>query len=71
MGNMSLSLVCARCSHDWVQEIGPQEPFRLMDKGAKQVKIYRISCPICGGQLMVEIDDGSSSQGSTGGGQPG
>ncbi len=67
MSNIAIALVCARCSHDWIHQLSSEDSPRLMNKGGKEVKIYRVSCPICGGQMLVEVDDSAAAAGSSGG----
>ena len=46
------------CSHDWVQDLGEVDNFRLVIRGDRQAKIYRVPCPICGSVVLVEVDAG-------------
>lgn len=61
MSNIAIALVCARCSHDWIHQLSDEDSPRLMNKGGREVKIYRVNCPICGGQMLVEVDDAAAA----------
>ena len=57
MTNLSISLICGICSHDWVQDLGQIETFKVNKRdGGQYAKIYRVPCPICGHILLVETD---------------
>jgi hypothetical protein len=59
MTNLSISLICGTCSHDWTQDLAEIDTFKVTKRADNQyAKVYRISCPICGHILMVETDAG-------------
>ena len=63
MSDISIGLVCAACSHDWVANLAEQDNFRLINRGDKQVKIYRVPCPICDTVTLIEVEaDGEGPQ---------
>jgi len=41
-----------------VQDLSEIENFRVAIRGERQVKVYRVPCPICGSAVMVEVDAG-------------
>lgn len=58
MTNIQVGLICATCSHDWRQDLGEIDNFRVAIRGDRQAKIYRVPCPICGSIVMVEVEAG-------------
>ena len=58
MTSIQIALICATCSHDWVQNLDEIDNFRVAIRGERQVKVYRVPCPICGSAVMVEVDAG-------------
>lgn len=58
MASLQVGLLCGICSHDWVQDLDEIDNFRVVVRGDRQVKIYRVPCPICGGVVLVEVDAG-------------
>lgn len=54
MTNLSLTLICGLCSHDWQQDLNEIDTFKVIEQDQQFTKIYRIPCPICGHVIMVE-----------------
>lgn len=50
----SISLICGTCSHDWIQDLGQIDTFKVTDQGGQLTKVYRVACPICGNILLIE-----------------
>lgn len=58
MSEISVALICASCSHDWVADLSQEQNFREVEKEGVPVRIYRVACPICGAVLLVEVRPG-------------
>lgn len=50
----SISLICGTCSHDWIQDLGHIDTFKVTDQGGQLTKVYRVPCPICGNIILIE-----------------
>ncbi|MBE2224321.1 MAG: hypothetical protein IAF02_22465 [Anaerolineae bacterium] len=68
MINPSISLICGTCSHDWIQDLGQINTFKVINRDGQLTKIYRVPCPICDNILMIEsstdTDDTPSAWGT-------
>jgi hypothetical protein len=60
VSEISVALICASCSHDWVADLSQEENFRPVERGGRPARIYRVACPICGAVLLVEVRPGES-----------
>ena len=56
MTNPSIHLICATCSHNWVQDLAQIETFKIIERNGQFAKIHRVPCPICGHILIVETN---------------